>query len=323
MRAIHRPELPFPELDHETKSLTSGYEGQEPYPTTWRKDRWRRPRVVGALYAMHGESCAYCQGLLTRTSDSGDAEHFRPKSVYWWLAYDFSNYLLSCMACNRYVKKEEFPLAPGEPGLRFGDGRNISEERKLLLDPSFDPVGRIGLTRAAGLWKLVANEVDGKPDPQAAETIRFFGLNHGLHPSARAKAIAKSLEVAKRIREGDGGRPEMLERASRFKPYGMFVRRVLEKGGFSDLLPSPRDEIRYLLADLRFELESLDTCLEEHPKPGKHKALRDRFLWALAVIWWSPLPPVSRGEVEDWIGDRYRPEARSCFDRIRADLRTD
>ena len=50
---------------------------------------------MGALYAMQGRVCAYCEQKLPE-SDRGDVEHFRPKSLYRWLAYAFENYLLSC-----------------------------------------------------------------------------------------------------------------------------------------------------------------------------------------------------------------------------------
>ncbi len=47
----------------------------------------------------HGK-CAYCEAP-TSTVAYGDVEHFRPKSVYWWLAYCYDNYLFSCQICSR------------------------------------------------------------------------------------------------------------------------------------------------------------------------------------------------------------------------------
>ncbi len=40
----------------------------------------------------------------------GDVEHYRPKSTYWWLAYNYENYLASCQLCNQKFKKAEFPV---------------------------------------------------------------------------------------------------------------------------------------------------------------------------------------------------------------------
>ncbi len=55
--------------------------------------------------------CAYCES--TAESQHGDVEHFRPKSVWWWLALCYDNYLLSCQICNQVYKSDKFPLATG------------------------------------------------------------------------------------------------------------------------------------------------------------------------------------------------------------------
>ncbi len=39
--------------------------------------------------------CAYCESA-TSTVAYGDVEHFRPKSVYCWLAYCYDNFSYSC-----------------------------------------------------------------------------------------------------------------------------------------------------------------------------------------------------------------------------------
>jgi hypothetical protein len=54
--------------------------------------------------------CAYCEAPTTVVAH-GDVEHFRPKSVYWWLAYCYDNYLFSCQICNQTFKGDNFPLA--------------------------------------------------------------------------------------------------------------------------------------------------------------------------------------------------------------------
>ena len=56
---------------------------------------------------MHGRVCAYCQRVLS-DSDRGDVEHFRPKSVYVWLIYEFNNYFLGCRKCNSRLKGSKF-----------------------------------------------------------------------------------------------------------------------------------------------------------------------------------------------------------------------
>lgn len=53
--------------------------------------------------------CAYCEAD-TKVVAHGDVEHFRPKSIYWWLAYTYDNYLFSCQICNQIYKLDNFPV---------------------------------------------------------------------------------------------------------------------------------------------------------------------------------------------------------------------
>lgn len=61
--------------------------------------------------------CAYCEAA-TSVVAHGDVEHFRPKSVYWWLAYCYDNYTYACQICNQTFKGDRFPVAatPMNPG---------------------------------------------------------------------------------------------------------------------------------------------------------------------------------------------------------------
>jgi len=68
--------------------------------------------------------CAYCESVAE--SQHGDVEHFRPKSVWWWLACCYDNYLLSCQICNQSYKGDKFPLGTagkpkGEPKVKAND----------------------------------------------------------------------------------------------------------------------------------------------------------------------------------------------------------
>jgi hypothetical protein len=56
--------------------------------------------------------CAFCE-TPTSAAYYGDVEHFRPKAIYWWLAYCYDNYLYSCRVCNG--KKSDQHLLSGAP----------------------------------------------------------------------------------------------------------------------------------------------------------------------------------------------------------------
>lgn len=53
--------------------------------------------------------CAYCEAN-TSVVAHGDVEHYRPKSIYWWLAYTYDNYLFACQICNQVYKSDHFPI---------------------------------------------------------------------------------------------------------------------------------------------------------------------------------------------------------------------
>ena len=73
----------------------------------WDSTFWKQAKKQ--LLVETKNKCAYCETPTTVIA-YGDVEHFRPKSVYWWLAYSYENYLPSCTVCNQRYKKDEFPL---------------------------------------------------------------------------------------------------------------------------------------------------------------------------------------------------------------------
>lgn len=73
----------------------------------WNSSFWKESKAQ--LLAESENKCAYCE-TPTRVVAYGDVEHFRPKSIYWWLAYSYENYLPSCTACNQEYKKDFFDL---------------------------------------------------------------------------------------------------------------------------------------------------------------------------------------------------------------------
>jgi uncharacterized protein (TIGR02646 family) len=115
----------------------------------------------------HGK-CWYCEVRQTRSRMAVD--HFRPKGRvkdvvpehdgYWWLAFEVSNYRLSCTFCNSPVtdddgvtrgKQSFFPLLDESERARTPDD-DLDLERPVLLDPLrstdppllfFDPDGRV------------------------------------------------------------------------------------------------------------------------------------------------------------------------------------
>ena len=110
----------------------------------------------GALKRESGGKCAYCEAS-TETVAHGDVEHFRPKSIYWWLAFCYDNYLFACQLCNQTYKGDNFPMsglvatAPVLPPIKPTGAALTALALKLTLDAQ-------ALTDAhfVGLWSAEA-----------------------------------------------------------------------------------------------------------------------------------------------------------------------
>lgn len=297
MRKLRRPPVTPPTLtgegkgarlakDHTTKKLADGS-----VELTFA-DHWNEPDVRGSLYAMHGRVCAYCQCHLPH-NDPGDVEHFRPKSRYWWLAYDFINYLLSCAACNRNRKKEKFPLAKGAKPCPWEDRHNLNAEKFLLLHPVLDDVET---------WVQVDHGVPHCPvEPRASlapgseswervdETIRFFKLNENVRLiQQRIDTINRALEAIQQARAGDLLKAEEVrEMASRYRAHGVAVRQMVDELA-PELLPDPEDDLIRLILDFLKELALAEQVLAKNPKSTLALGIKAEVLWALAVLWKHP-----------------------------------
>jgi hypothetical protein len=56
----------------------------------------------------------YCEAPASVTAHC-DVEHIRPKSVYWWLALCYDNYVFACQICNQTHKGDLYPVVAALP----------------------------------------------------------------------------------------------------------------------------------------------------------------------------------------------------------------
>lgn len=178
--------------------------------------------------AQHGR-CGYCEAPVT-VGQYGDVEHFAPKSEvrefvdwqaeqgreqtsaakvrgrnpsrkwtlgYWWLAYDWKNYLLSCSVCNSVWKGNLFPVK--QPPVR-GMPAQSQQEIPLLLNPygRRDPASHLRF-RPDGAVEAFHRSSFG------LETIRTCGLDRKALRQERcwttARAYAAVAEVRRESRD--------------------------------------------------------------------------------------------------------------------------
>jgi len=141
-------------LNRQKEILSGASEGHNFIQSRWKV-------VKEQLFAESNNKCAYCEAT-TKIVSPGDVEHFRPKSKYWWLAYCYDNYLVSCSVCNSTFKGNKFPLL---------------DELKALTGPA------ITATSSKTDIDLMAKILNPDPiDNSGQSLVDFINTNHDERP---------------------------------------------------------------------------------------------------------------------------------------------
>jgi hypothetical protein len=206
-------------LDEFRRTGTANFKGREIW-TRFKSDL--APATFG--------KCGYCEvNVVAVDRYKGDVEHYRPKgrvdrliidpdgtvngqqlfaSGYYWLAYSWSNYILTCNPCNSAYKRNFFPLNP-EPAAPPTAGDEADEDPLLLSpfgskDPAehlvFDHLGVVG-PREGSAYGATTITVCGlsrtpleKKRRQVAELVQRH-LDVIENPHASADAIDLALQT--------------------------------------------------------------------------------------------------------------------------------
>lgn len=191
------------------------------------RETWKKFKVDMAP-ATFGK-CGYCEvNVVAVDRFKGDVEHYRPKgrvdrmvvgpggevkierlftSGYHWLAYSWSNYILTCNPCNSAHKRNFFPLTV-EQAIAPAQGDEESEDALLLnpfgrKDPAkhllFDHLGVVG-PRQGSRYGAATIAVCGlsrtpleKKRRQIAKLVRL-NLDVFGNPNASSDAIDLALQ---------------------------------------------------------------------------------------------------------------------------------
>ena len=124
------------------------------------------------LLAESRDKCAYCESHFGAVA-FGDVEHYRPKSLYWWLAYVYDNYLPSCAICNQRHKGAKFAFA-GEamPRPAFEADATDDDLRRIARTAIPDPLDAEAVDR---FRTAHAAESPLIPNPYFDDPERFLG----------------------------------------------------------------------------------------------------------------------------------------------------
>lgn len=204
--------------------------------------------------------CGYCE-LMVIGGQDGDVEHYAPKAAlkmlgpdektwgteapnssrvrgrkpmalsesgYWWLAYDWSNYLLACAVCNQKWKKNLFPVK--EPPQRTVPPAAKVAERALLLSPF------AGAHPAKHLRFNADGSVQAwKGSRHGSETIKTVGLDRPSLRFAREPFLSDAYqalhEFADAKSEADTNRAlkDLVRLGSDNRQFAGAVRAVVEQ----------------------------------------------------------------------------------------------
>lgn len=173
-----------------------------------------------ALSAAQRRKCAFCEGFAIGQG-FGDVEHYSPKAEiealddgdpsswgeerenlanvtgrkprpvsdtgYWWLAYEWDNYILACTICNQQWKRAIFPIKES----RAAAPKRGDVETVYLLHPfrgeiprdhlEFGPLGQVSARNGSDFGR---------------ETIRTLGLDR---PSLREQRRPLASKIHKKI----------------------------------------------------------------------------------------------------------------------------
>ena len=189
---------------------------------------WRRYKAEFAQAQHH--KCGYCE-IKAFAGEPGDVEHYHPKAAvwalrddpstwgrevphlsnvegrrhrvlssrgYWWLAYEWKNYLLACDRCNSAWKASFFPVEEASRALPPDPRR---PEMPLLLSP----FGRRKPGRHLRFSDL--GQVESVPSsPFGFETIRTCGLDRESLRDAREEKARKTYDLLQRLSSADGAK---------------------------------------------------------------------------------------------------------------------
>lgn len=171
--------------------------------------------------------CAYCE-VSVIGAQHGDVEHYYPKAQlqalhddpstwgrekpylsnvegrqtkvlcdtgYWWLAYEWSNYLLSCLVCNEYWKGAIFPV---EDDPRKLPPCTEVAEVALLLNPfeDIEPVGHVSFNDLGQIYAVNKSR-------RGSETIRTCGLDRLSLTNIRGGIARETHYLADRLSDAE------------------------------------------------------------------------------------------------------------------------
>jgi len=177
------------------------------------KKRWSEFKSVHLEVAKH--KCPICEcslkegELLERDSSRSKVElqatmdHYRPadETLYRFLQYEHTNYILMCLDCNNSYKGNLFPLHSSTPD-RARNAADLASENPLIVNPIEDDLLALFTLvfrytpSGKKVLELTARSDDAYLKEKAEETIKVFSLGDcevNVHESVNVQTCRISL----------------------------------------------------------------------------------------------------------------------------------
>ena len=165
----------------------------------WDSSIWGKSKVQ--LLIESKNKCAYCEAPLKAVA-YGDVEHYRPKSIYWWLAYCYENYLVSCTLCNQAFKKDKFPLADAKKKLNgpvLKENLTDQEIENLAINLNPDPINESEGMPYSEFFEVLKGEYALLVNPYYEEPEMLFEYSVENIKKEVTIVIKQDIENAKKI----------------------------------------------------------------------------------------------------------------------------
>ncbi len=172
-------------------------------------EKYRHPQIQQTLDTMFSGKCGYCESYIKHISDA-HIEHYKPKSRFPELTFDWDNLLLACSKCNSTFKSDKFPEA---------------HENGPIINPCVDdPIKHFEFFYDA---KAKMATVITMPNSRGNTTENLLGLNRKELREHRSLYITRILAIA-RLAVTDAEAQLLLDEAKQDKAeYAAFVRALV------------------------------------------------------------------------------------------------
>ncbi len=195
-------------------------------------------RINKDLKKLYLNKCGYCEVHMEAGEGLG-FDHYRPKngikedrshSGYYWLGYEWSNFVPVCPSCNRH-KANSFPIEGERTNLNDFladynrtelvnercrvDSDLLKAEKPVLLHPEIDIPGE-------HLVFLPSGEIKGT-SRRGEKTIHIYGLNRNALVIARKRIVDRFLsEIRKELND-------FIDKKNNKKVFLYSLKKVLHK----------------------------------------------------------------------------------------------